>query len=71
MRMRLSKIAGVAIAAVLLLIGQLAMAQQRTIRGTVVDQNGQPVVGAAIIEAGTTNGTVADIDGNFAVLARI
>ncbi len=65
--MRLSKIAGVAIAAVLLLIGQLAMAQQRTIRGTVVDQNGQPVVGAAIIEAGTTNGTVADIDGNFSL----
>ena len=65
--MRLSKIAGVAIAAVLLLIGQLAMAQQRTIRGTVVDQNGQPVVGAAIVEAGTTNGTVADIDGNFSL----
>lgn len=67
MRIRLSNFAGVAIAAVLLLIGQLALAQQRTIRGKVVDQNGQPVVGAAVVEAGTTNGTVADIDGNFSL----
>ncbi len=67
MRIRLTKIASVALAAMLLLIGQLALAQQRTIRGKVVDHSGQPVVGAAIVEAGTTNGTVADIDGNFSL----
>ncbi len=67
MRIVLSKIAGVAIMALLLLIGQTAFAQQRTIRGKVVDTGGYPVVGAAIVETGTTNGTVADIDGNYSL----
>lgn len=38
---------------------------KRRIIGKVVDTSGIPVIGANIIEAGTTNGTVTDIDGNF------
>ncbi|MBQ9660327.1 MAG: TonB-dependent receptor [Bacteroidales bacterium] len=34
------------------------------VKGVVVDQMG-PVIGAAVIEAGTTNGAVTDLDGNF------
>lgn len=35
------------------------------IKGTVVDETGQPVIGANIVVDGTTNGTISDLDGNF------
>ena len=41
--------------------------QKKTITGKVVDINGEPIIGANIIEVGTTNGTVTDIDGNFSL----
>lgn len=37
----------------------------KTITGTVLDTNGLPVIGATIMEKGTTNGAVTDIDGNY------
>ena len=39
--------------------------QKKTITGTIIDAAGVPVIGANIVETGTTNGTVTDIDGNF------
>lgn len=33
----------------------------------MVDANGEPVIGATIMEKGTTNGTVSDFDGNFSL----
>ncbi|MBQ7898695.1 MAG: TonB-dependent receptor [Bacteroidales bacterium] len=50
---------------VLLLLGMTAYAQQHSVKGTVVDQNGQPVIGMTVLEQGTQNGTVTDIDGNW------
>ena len=41
--------------------------QKKTITGKVVDEHGEPVIGANIIETGTTNGTVTDVDGNFSL----
>ena len=35
--------------------------------GTVIDEAGVPVIGANIIEKGTTNGAVTDFDGNFSI----
>lgn len=35
------------------------------VRGTVTDQTGQPVIGATVLEKGTTNGLSTDIDGNY------
>lgn len=35
------------------------------IRGTVVDETNEPVIGASVIEKGTKNGVITDIDGNF------
>ena len=35
------------------------------VRGTVMDQTGQPVIGATVLEKGTTNGLSTDIDGNY------
>ena len=37
------------------------------IKGTVVDESKQPVIGANIVVEGTTNGTITDLDGNFSL----
>ena len=39
--------------------------QKKTITGTLVDKEGEAIIGANIVEKGTTNGTVTDIDGRF------
>ena len=41
--------------------------KKRTVKGTVKDNNGEPVIGATIMESGTKNGTVTDADGNFVI----
>lgn len=42
-------------------------AQSITVRGTVVDPSGEPLIGASILAAGTSVGTATDIDGNYAI----
>lgn len=37
------------------------------VKGHVVDETGEPVIGASIIQNGTTKGTVTDLDGNFSL----
>jgi TonB-linked SusC/RagA family outer membrane protein len=39
----------------------------RTVGGSVVDTNGEPVIGANIVEKGTTNGNITDVDGKFSL----
>ena len=46
---------------------QQAAKTLKTITGTIVDATGVPIIGANIIEAGTTNGTVTDADGKFSL----
>ena len=41
--------------------------QKKQVRGTVTGVDGEAIIGANIIEKGTTNGTVTDIDGNFSL----
>ena len=41
--------------------------QQKIIKGVVVDNLGEPVIGANVIEKGTTNGTVTDANGEFSL----
>ncbi|WP_116124845.1 SusC/RagA family TonB-linked outer membrane protein [Lewinella sp. IMCC34183] len=50
---------------VLLLGGVSALHAQQSITGVVTDDSGVPLIGASILAAGTTTGTVTDIDGNF------
>lgn len=40
---------------------------QTEITGTVVDETGETVIGATVMEKGTTNGTVTDFDGVFTI----
>ena len=39
------------------------MYAQTEITGTVIDENGEGVIGATVMEKGTSNGTVTDFDG--------
>ncbi len=53
---------------VVLLIGCVSwsMAQKITVKGTIISAtDGEPLIGATIVEQGTTNGTISDFDGNF------
>ena len=38
---------------------------KKKISGKIVDSTGEPVIGANIVEKGTTNGTITDLNGNF------
>ncbi|MDD2512594.1 MAG: TonB-dependent receptor [Proteiniphilum sp.] len=44
-----------------------AAAQNRPLKGTVKDMAGTPLIGVNVIQKGTTNGTVTDVDGNFSI----
>ena len=46
---------------------QVAQAATQVITGVVTDEKGEPVIGASVIEPGTTRGTVTDIDGKFSL----
>ena len=38
---------------------------QQTVTGTVTDSNGEAMIGVNILEDGTTNGTITDLDGTY------
>jgi TonB-linked SusC/RagA family outer membrane protein len=53
-------------ASILTNLVQTAQQQGKTVRGTVTDSNGEPVIGATIVvKDNPTQGTVTDVDGNF------
>lgn len=44
----------------------MSVTQSSTIvKGQIVDAEGEPIVGATVVEIGTTRGTVTDLDGKF------
>lgn len=47
-----------------------AQQERGTIRGTVVDAQGNPIIGASVIVKGTNRGASTDLDGNFALRAN-
>lgn len=44
-----------------------AFAQEKNFSGTIVDVQGEPIIGATVAQKGTTNGVISDIDGNFVI----
>lgn len=57
----------VSLVVMLMIVSSQLFAQSLRVSGSVKDESGQPVPGANILEKGTTNGTVADSDGKFAI----
>lgn len=53
----------------LCLLPVVAYAQSISVSGTVVDEMGEPIPGANVLQKGTTNGVLTDIDGNFSLKA--
>lgn len=45
-------------------------ARSRNISGNVVDAKGEPLIGVTVIEKGTTNGAVTDLDGNYKITTK-
>ena len=44
-----------------------ALAQNQTIKGTVVDEKGEPIIGASVQVQGAKGGTMTDLDGNYTI----
>lgn len=54
--------------ALMLMVPIGVFAQSITVKGTVTDSQGEPIIGATVTEKGnTTNGTITDFDGNFSL----
>lgn len=41
--------------------------QAKTVKGTVLDENGEPLIGVSIVVKGTSTGTITDFDGKFSI----
>ena len=54
-----------AVMALLFMASTIIYAQTIEATGTVVDPTGEAIIGATILEKGTSNGTITDLDGNF------
>ena len=53
--------------AMLLALAIPSLAQSITVTGHVTDETGEDLIGATIMEKGTSNGTSADLEGNFSI----
>ena len=53
----------------MLMFSASALAQNQTVTGTVLDETGEPVIGATVTVAGTKTATVTDLDGNYKISA--
>jgi TonB-linked SusC/RagA family outer membrane protein len=49
------------------LSGSLAAFAQKRVSGTVIDAGGETIIGANVVEKGTTNGIITDLDGKFSL----
>ncbi len=48
----------------------LQMIGQRTIKGTIKSNEGEPLIGASVVVKGTSNGAISDLDGNYQLKAK-
>lgn len=51
----------------LVLVVQIGFAQEKTVSGTVLDEDGLPLPGVNVIEKGTSNGAQTDFEGNYSI----
>ena len=62
---RAMKISRIVFMAILLAISSWSYAQERTVSGQVLDEEGYGLPGATILQKGSQNGTTTDLDGNY------
>lgn len=55
---------------IFLLSAVTSLAQDIHVRGNVTDENGEPMIGCAVIVSGTNHGVTTDLDGNFEIVAE-
>lgn len=67
---RVQRVSRMAFAMLCLFVSFALAAQETVVKGTVVDDQGEPLIGATIMVAKTTNGTTADFDGNFSLKCK-
>lgn len=65
MKQKLTQCLSIVLVAMLMSVS--AFAQSGTVKGKVVDSNGEPLMGAGVQVKGTTSGVVTDIDGNYSI----
>lgn len=53
-----------------MLLSVQAFAQAISVKGSIADKNGEPIIGANVLVKGTTNGSITDLDGNFTLEAQ-
>ena len=51
----------------ILISRQVVAENKNKVTGSITDERGEPVIGASVLEKGTTNGTITDLDGKFAL----
>ena len=49
----------------IMIFAQTTQQQKQSVSGVIKDATGEPVIGASVLEKGTTNGTITDFDGRF------
>ena len=52
------------------ILSSSAQPQSLSVSGRIVDETNQPVIGAGILEKGSNNGTVSDLDGQFTIMTK-
>ena len=63
----MKKIKSLLLGALFIIVSTTLQAQSFEATGVVVDNFGDAVIGATVMQKGTSNGTVTDIDGNFKI----
>ena len=58
------------LALMLALLATVSLFAQNRVTGTVTDETGSGVVGASVMERGTRNGAITDLDGNYVITVR-
>ena len=70
-KLHFQKVLGIMIVALAFLLTGNANAQEsKTIKGVVRDATGEPLIGASVIEKGTNNGVITDVEGSFILTVR-
>lgn len=66
-RLKLGNVRRVIIFVLAILLSNSMFSQSGIIKGIVVDEKGESIIGASVVVKGTVNGTITDIDGHFTI----